>query len=189
MGYLAEQSGLDPRTPYAATKLAAQVAIGQLGAVTGMAAAWARLFYQYGPFEDPRRLVPSVIRAALAGRTVDVTSGEQVRDFLHVEDVARALVAIATSDVVGAVNVGSGRPITVRDLVMTLAELLGRGEFVAFGARAADQADPPFVCANSHRLRASTGWAPRFDLVDGLCDTVKWWRTRVEVRTSQGVRS
>ncbi len=74
------------------------------------------------PEEDARRFVPSVVRSLLEGREALVSPGAQVRDFLHVDDaVASALWAVAASDVEGAVNVGSGEPVTVAEMAGTSA--------------------------------------------------------------------
>lgn len=178
-GYLSEHTPTRPQTLYAASKLALQLVLQRLGSVTGMEVAWARLFYQYGPYEDERRLVASVIGSLLRGQEVEVTPGGQVRDFLHVEDVAAAIWAIARSDLVGPVNVGSGRPITVRDIVSKIGEILDRPALIAFGALPYSPSDPMFVCADNRRLLEGTTWHPRYDLEDGLRHTIQWWRAQV----------
>jgi nucleoside-diphosphate-sugar epimerase len=176
-GYLSEASRTGPRSLYAASKLGAWLVLEQLAALAGMSAAWVRFFYQYGPFEDERRLVPAVIRALLRGETAKTTAGAQVRDMLHVEDVASAVWAVARGGLTGPVNIGSGQPVTVRRIVETVGDLLGRPELLALGALPYGAGDPPFVCADNRRL-CETGWAPRFDLNDGLRHTIDWWRTR-----------
>jgi len=178
-GYLSEASPTGPRSLYAAAKLSLGALLQQLSPVTGMETAWVRLFYQYGPFEHERRLVPSVALALLEDRVAAVGAGTQVRDYLHVEDVARAIWAVARSGLTGVVNVGSGQPVTVRQIVATLGALVGRPDRIAWGARPADPADPPFICANNARLVEATGWAPCYALEDGLRLTVDWWRRRI----------
>ncbi|TMQ68384.1 MAG: NAD-dependent epimerase/dehydratase family protein, partial [Candidatus Eisenbacteria bacterium] len=131
-----------------------------------------RPFYQYGPFEDGRRLVPYVIDTLLRGEEAGITRGLQVRDFLHVADVGSAIAAAATSHLEGPVNIGSGQPVTVREIVATIAAILGSSERVKFGARPDSPTDPPFICANTRKLVEGTGWEPRFDLRSGLEDTI-----------------
>jgi nucleoside-diphosphate-sugar epimerase len=171
---LDENSPTEPLTPYAEAKLATcrnghRIAEGTMGF------AWARLFYLYGPRENPRRLVAGVTRSLLAGAVADVTEGRQVRDFLHVRDAASALATITLTARPGVTNVGSGIPVTVRTIVETLGDLTGRSDLVNFGGRRENLVDPPYVCADISRLR-QTGWAPRFDLHGGLEETVDWWR-------------
>jgi nucleoside-diphosphate-sugar epimerase len=122
--------------------------------------------------------VPFVISRLLAGEACDLTKGEQIRDYSHVEDAAGALWAIAKSSVVGAVNVGSSQPVSVASVAERLGDLLGRPELLRFGARPSPPGDPPFLVANTERLRNEVGFVPRFDLPSGLAHTVAWWRSQ-----------
>ena len=176
LGYLSETSLTRPRNLYAASKLALQVVLEQIADITGLEVAWLRLFYQYGPFEDGQRLVPSVICSLLRNQMVSVTKGEQIRDFLHVEDVATAIWAVAQSNVSGPVNIGSGQPVAVRDIVTKIGAILNRPELIALGALPYSASDPMFICANIHRLTENTTWVPRYDLEQGLHHTVEWWQ-------------
>src|SRR6266849_7995282 len=136
----------------------------------------ARLFYVYGPYEDERRLVPAAIRALAAGREFPSTSGEQVRDYLYVEDVASGLCALSRNNLVGAFNVCSGLPVTIASLMQTLGELLGRPDLIRLGAFPNREWDPMFVCGDNRRLRTEGQWSPRYTLRDGLATTVEWWK-------------
>jgi len=174
---LSEDSPTRPRTMYAAAKLAFQLVLERLAASGSMRHAWARLFYLYGPMEDERRLVPSLINAVMRGERMPLTT-EQVRDYLHVADVAGAVHAIAASAIEGVVNVGSGKPIAIADLARRVGDAAGRPELVAVGARPNDPGEPMFICADVTRL-AATGWRPTHSLESGLADTIAWWRNRV----------
>jgi nucleoside-diphosphate-sugar epimerase len=177
-GYLSEESPVRPESVYAASKLALQLVLEQVSAVSRLRYAWARLFYLYGPMEHPARLVPSVIRALLNDQPAAVTLGQQVRDFLHVQDVASALCDIASSALDGVVNIGSGEPVTVAEVVSKLACILERAELVDWGGRPYHPREPMFICANAQRLMA-TGWRPSYDLETGLADAARWWRTQL----------
>jgi nucleoside-diphosphate-sugar epimerase len=175
-GYQSEDTPLETSSLYSAAKSSAATILGPIGAALGMKTTWARLFLQYGPEEDPRRLVPDVIRSLLAGKPVKTTLGEQVRDFLHIDDVAEALVAIVAADTSEVVNIGSGVPVRVRDVVTTIARQIGRPELVELGALPYRPGDAMFLCANTTRIKSETPWRPRFDLESGLADTIAWWR-------------
>ena len=181
-GTLAEMGPVRPQSLYAASKLATSLMGEQLARLRNVGFVWARLFYLYGPFEDGRRLVPSVIDSLLSGQSVDVTKGTQVRDFLHVADVGAALAAIALSDMTGVVNVGAGRPVTVREVVGTIESQIGREGLVRFGARPENPTDPPIVVADNRRLVEGTGWSPVYDLVSGLRQTIDWSKARHATR-------
>src|SRR5437879_7525013 len=120
---LTEDSPTGPFTLYAAAKLAFYLVAAQRAAQLGMGLAWSRLFYLYGPYEDERRLVPAAIKALVAGREFPSTSGEQVRDYLHVEDVASAICTLSRRRLAGTFNVCSGAPVTIAGLLQILGEL------------------------------------------------------------------
>ena len=171
---LGEAAATNPKSLYAASKLAFRLLLEQIATAAGMHWLWARVFYQYGPQEDRRRLVPTVVRALLAGEPALLSSGEQARDFLHVDDVAAAVGSAAGSELDGVVNIGSGEAVRIADLATRIGALLGRPELIRLGARPNDAAEPPFVCADPTRLM-STGWRPTYNLQTGLADTIEWF--------------
>ncbi|MFH0882216.1 MAG: NAD(P)-dependent oxidoreductase [bacterium] len=175
-----EDSPTKPSSLYAACKLATFTAATKLAEMIELPMAWVRFFYQYGPWEDERRLVASVIRKLLMGEKAQASTGEQVRDFLHVGDDASGVLAVLDSDLTGAVNVGSGVPVTVRQIVETIGRLTGRGELIELGAYQPRVDDPPMVVADNGRLREATGWLPQYDLESGLAETVEWWGRRLK---------
>lgn len=175
---LAESSALGPLTPYARAKVTASERLARICENTGTGLAWARLFYLYGPQEDPRRLVPAVTLALLEGRRAPTTPGRQLRDFLHVDDVARALVAVATSSLTGPINIAGGRPQTVREIVLAIGRATGRTDLLDIGALPYSPGDPMVVTADVTRL-ASTGFNQRWSTDDGLADAVRWWSDRL----------
>jgi nucleoside-diphosphate-sugar epimerase len=173
---LTEEAPAKPFTLYAAAKLAFYLVAQQRAAQLGIGLAWARLFYLYGPYEDERRLVPAEIQALSAGREFPGTSGEQVRDFLHVEDVASAVCALSRHKLEGVFNVCSSEPVTIADLMRTLGQLLGRPELIHLGALPHRDWDPAYICGDNQRLRTEAHWAPRHSLRDGLAATIEWWK-------------
>jgi nucleoside-diphosphate-sugar epimerase len=174
LGFLSETSPARPATIYAATKLA----LGQLGAFIAEAAhtrfAWARLFYLYGPYEDKRRLITALIDKLERGEPFPATLGEQVRDYLHVEDVASALCSLVEREANGVFNISSNIPITMRQLMETVGDLIGHAELIRYGEVTYRKWEPRFVCGDNQKLR-QLGWAPKYTLRQGLEATVKWW--------------
>jgi nucleoside-diphosphate-sugar epimerase len=179
-GVLAEDSPIEPINLYAAAKWSLYNVAERYCAAHECSLVWPRLFYLYGPMENQKRLVPYVIRNLLEGRRCPLTAGHQVRDFLHVSDVARAICEAALSSVEGPVNVGSGTPVTVAEVSREIGRQIGREELLEFGAQPTLAGDPGFICADSRRLRSETGWRPRHDLASGVRDTVEWWRARIQ---------
>jgi nucleoside-diphosphate-sugar epimerase len=137
--------------------------------------AEGRLFFVYGPAEGPERLVPSMIRASETRTTLRLRYPKQVRDYTHVSDAGAAFVALLGSDVQGAVNVGSGNGVALDRLALIVGAATGNGLLLEHNEEGAD--DPaPVVIAETTRLSAEVGWAPRYSLEDGIRDTVDWWR-------------
>jgi len=165
---------LAPSTLYGASKLAAS----RLIAEGGVSSAWGRIFFLYGPHEDPSRLVPSVIRSLLDGREALCTAGTQVRDFMHVDDVGDAFAALLQSGVEGAVNIASGRPVRLADVVTTIADEMRAAHLVRLGARPMPPGELPSITAATSRLRDEVRWPGGRDLDRGLADAIAWWRAR-----------
>ncbi len=178
-GYCSEHATpLVPTTLYGTCKNALQHLLKDFSRVTGLSSAWGRIFFLYGPYENPKRLVSSVILNLLQNKTAPCSHGNQIRDFLHVEDVTSAFVSLLTSHVNGPVNIASGRPVTLREIVLTAADCLGARERVQFGALPALEHEPPLIVGDIRRLADEVGWHPRYDLVTGIAQTVSYWQER-----------
>ena len=176
-GYCSEDSTpLAPGTLYGKSKNALHGIIKDYYENDKLSYAWGRIFYLYGPYENPQRLVPSVIRALLKDEPVKCTHGRQVRDFLYVDDVARAFVDLLTSNVIGAVNISSGRGLALRQVVFTAADCFGKRNLVEFGALAAPVNEPPLIVGDNHRLTLEVGWRPAYGLADGIAKTIEYWQ-------------
>ncbi len=179
LGLLSESSPTKPDSLYATCKLQLFQELQKLGSETAMDIAWPRFFYQYGPAEDPRRFVPVVINTLLRGEPFTVPPNEQTRDYLHVADVASAVCAVAFSRLTGAVNIGSGKPVTVRQIASRIAEIIGHPELIRVGTQPYAPEDSPRIVADNTRLKEQTGWKPQFTLDQGLRQTIDWWKTRL----------
>ncbi len=146
--------------------------------VTGLSLAWARLFFIYGPWENPNRLVPYVIKSLLEGDIARCSNGAQIRDYLHVQDVADALVELLVTNADGDFNIASGIPVTLRQIVATIAEQIGRPELIALGAVPKRDNDVALVVGNTEKFEQTLGWKPKINLNSGLEDTIEWWKSQ-----------
>jgi UDP-glucuronate decarboxylase len=180
-GYLSESTPTGPVTLYAASKVALQTVLAKLAEQIDLSVAWARIFYIYGPRESPKRFVPDIITTMLRGEPSRTTLGEQVRDYVHVEDVASGLWAVAQSELAGVVNLGTGVPVTNREIVRKVGEILARRDLVKLGDMPYRSGDPMFLCADNRLIREHTGWRPQVDIESGLRHTIEWWKTYIEV--------
>lgn len=157
-----------PQHVYSRCKLAMKELALRLGTEAGVPLVHARVFYLYGPYEDPRRLVPFVLGKLRAGERVQLRSHDrQIRDFLHVDDVAQGLDCAAHLGEPGVVNIASGRGITVRDLALDLADTLGRRELVSFASDDTPLPEPMIVVGAAARLRGLGFRAQHWPAVGG----------------------
>jgi nucleoside-diphosphate-sugar epimerase len=167
---------LRPATLYGTCKLCLSAIASSWAAGNGVSVASGRIFFAYGPAEDPRRLVSSVARALVKGEPAPCSEGSQRRDFLHTSDVAAAFVALLDSEATGAVNIGSGTATPIREVVSLIAAAAGRPELVRFGELASRPDEPPVLEADVHRLRNEVGWSPSLSLEQGIRQVVEWWK-------------
>jgi nucleoside-diphosphate-sugar epimerase len=166
---------LKPDSLYGECKVAFQEHLDQLNEQSGVNFAWGRAFFLYGPFEAPSRVVPYVIRSLLSGRPALCSSGNQILDFLHVRDVASAFVTLLSEDARGPLNIGSGCPIRLRDILLEIGRCTGATELIQFGARPSSE-PAERVWANVQRITSKTSWRPRMTLERGIQETVDWWK-------------
>jgi nucleoside-diphosphate-sugar epimerase len=166
---------LAPSTLYGTCKMAVHRVLESFAAGR-FSAAWGRIFHLYGPEEEPSRLVPSVIGALVTGQDALCTEGTQVRDFMHVADVGDAFAALVASQVEGAVNVASGRPVRLADLIEEIGGQMNAAERIRLGARPMPAGELPRVTASVARLRDEVGWTSARALDRGLAETIAWWR-------------
>ena len=172
-----------PQTLYGTCKNSLREIFFQLSKQAGISSAWGRIFFLYGPYEAKSRLVPSVVNSLLHGQPVRCTDGNQIRDFLYVEDVASAFVALLESDVTNPVNIASGQPVALKNIILKIADKLGRRDLVQLGALPVRDNDPRVLIADVGQLSEKVRWQPKFDLDMGLEQTITWWMNTSHVDT------
>jgi nucleoside-diphosphate-sugar epimerase len=168
-----------PTSLYGAAKVAALYLTRQLAEQSGLRHAWLRLFSVYGPGDNDCWLIPILITEMLAGRRPRTTLGTQEWDWLHVDDVARAILSVAaTATAEGVFNLGSGRAVPVRSVTERIRDLAAPGMELVFGEIPFRPDQVMHMQANISRLTSATGWTPRIPIEEGLAATVAWYRAR-----------
>ncbi len=170
-GNLAEDTPEAPDTPYGRTKLDGTRALARLCPELGLPGLTARLFTVYGPGEHEGRLLPSLLHAAASGTALDLTSGEQQRDFTCVDDVAEGLVRLALSAAPpgAVVNLATGTLVSVRAFAERAAAVLGiPPAHLRFGRIPTRESEMRHEPVSVERLRALTGWVPATSIEEGV---------------------
>ncbi|HKZ14997.1 MAG TPA: NAD-dependent epimerase/dehydratase family protein [Solirubrobacterales bacterium] len=172
-----EDEALHPNSAYAVGKAAASMYCAQRAAETGARVVTLRLYSAYGPWEEPSRLIPTLVLAGLDGRLPPLVDPRIARDFVHVDDVVDAYLAAAEAGRPGAAyNVGTGVQTTLADAVAVARELLGVSARPEWGSMPDRDWDTTTWVADPALIAAELGWAPRHDFRGGLAATIEWFR-------------
>jgi nucleoside-diphosphate-sugar epimerase len=142
---LSVETPLKPVTFYAQAKALAFTEITNLFLDQEIEFVWCRLFYLHGEGEKSERLVPYIRRMLENDTEVELSKGNQIRDYLDVQTAAKMIVKVALSKFQGPVNICSGVPVTIRELAENIASEYGKLHLLQFGARDTDSLDPPRV--------------------------------------------
>jgi UDP-glucose 4-epimerase len=170
---LVEEARLDPRSPYAVSKLAAEYYVRTIGNLWGIETVSLRVFNAYGPGQrlppSHAPVIPHYLRQAMRGSTLVMHGdGSQTRDYVFVEDVVSAMISAATAPNVNQMvfNIGSGLETSIRDLIRTIMQVLG----ITVEAIANPRNDPGVsrMRADISLARDRLGYQPRISLEEGL---------------------
>lgn len=179
-GSFHEDSPLRPNSPYAASKAGADLLVRSYVRTYGIDAVIVRSSNNYGPYQYPEKVIPLFVTNILEGRKVPLYGeGRNVRDWLFVEDNCRAIdLVLRKGEVGGIYNIGAGQEKTNLELTRAILEIMGAGEDRI--ERVADRPGHDLrYSVDSSRVRA-LGWSPRRDFMEGLRETVRWYREHRE---------
>ncbi len=181
----------EPNSDYAAAKAAATLFAGFVGRERGLPVATLRLYSVFGPFEEPARLVPSLVVHGLRGELPPLVDGAIARDFVYLDDVLDAFLLAAERGVEpGEVfNVGSGVETTIAAAVESARELFGLAQEPDFGSLAARRWDTTSWVADPRRIRARLGWQATASFSEGLARTAAWLEGRPDLWERYGRRA
>lgn len=173
-----EDGPCDPNSHYAVSKLATSEYLRYVGRHRRFPCVSLRLYSVYGPLEDTSRLVPSVLRKALAGELPPFVDPNTSRDFVYVDDVCDAFILAAAKmnpHLYGEFfNIGSGVKTTIAELATTVRRLFNVPAEPVFGSMPGRKWDLPDWYANCSKAQALLDWRPMTSLRDGLLSTAEW---------------
>ncbi len=178
-----EEEGVHPNSYYAVTKASATWLCREAARQHRAHIPTLRLYSVYGPFEDPRRLMPRLVAHALRGRWPPLASPHVVRDFVYVDDVVDAylLAAGTPGQAPGAIyNVGTGAQTSLAQLAEAAIRLFGLPEPPPWGAHPGHAWDTRVWVAQPERIQRTLGWRPRVPLEPGLRAMAAWMEEHLE---------
>ena len=176
-GAFEETTPITPRSPYSASKAAADHLIMAFHHTHGMDTVITRCSNNYGPYQFPEKLIPLMILNAFAGQTLPIYGdGMQVRDWIHVEDHCEAIDLVLKGGVAGEVyNVGAENERPNLDVVRSILTLCGKSPDLVKHVADRPGHDRRYAM-NSKKIRDALGWRPRHTFELGLAETVAWYR-------------
>ena len=175
--YSEKATSENPATLYGKCKQELQIKVEAFCHEVDLSLCWGRIFFVYGPYEHPARLVSSIVRSLLKNETAECSHGNQKRDLLFVEDVASGFVSILENEITGIVNIGSGEGVALKDVIKTIGDKIGRKNLIRMGALPSPANEPSILVADTKRLTEEVRWAPKFDINTGLDRTIHWWKS------------
>lgn len=176
-GAFEETTPIAPRSPYSASKAAADHFVLAFHHTHGMDVVITRCSNNYGPHQFPEKLIPLMILNAFEGKPLPVYGdGMQVRDWIHVDDHCAAIDAVLTRGRGGEVyNIGAENDRPNLDVVRAILRLCGRDESLVRYVPDRPGHDRRYAM-NAGKIRGELGWTPRRDFESGLAETVAWYR-------------
>jgi dTDP-glucose 4,6-dehydratase len=173
-----EATILDPRSPYAASKAAADHFVTAYANTYGVSAIILRCTNNYGPFQFPEKLIPLIIANAQEDKTLPIYGdGMQERDWLFVEDYCRAITLVLDKGKTGEIyNVSAGTPQPNLKIVKTILQYLGKPETLMQYVKDRPGHDRRYAL-DSSKIRRELGWQPEVSFEDGLRRTIDWYRS------------
>jgi UDP-glucose 4-epimerase len=174
-----ETEWLEPNSHYAVTKASATQYCRYVARARAVRLSTLRLYSVYGPYEEPTRLLPTLVLRGLAGELPPLVEPEIARDFVHVDDVATAYLLAATcaAQEPGAVyNVGTGSQTTLREAVRVARSALAIPREPHWGSMPNRHWDTATWVADNRQARQVLGWQPAFSFEQGFRALVRWFR-------------
>jgi dTDP-glucose 4,6-dehydratase len=176
-----EEFPLNPSSPYSASKAGSDLLVGSYFVTFKLPAVITRASNNYGPHHFPEKLIPLMITNAFDGRPLPVYGdGQQVRDWLYVDDHCRGILAVLRKGRDGEIyNIGGNRSLPNLDVVRQVLALTGQPESLIQYVTDRPGHDRRYALSSAKLMR-ETGWAPAMDFETGLERTIAWYRANGE---------
>ncbi|MCL1998386.1 MAG: dTDP-glucose 4,6-dehydratase [Turicibacter sp.] len=175
-GLFTEETPLAPNSPYSASKASADMFVRAYGETFGLPVNITRCSNNYGQYQFPEKLIPLMITNALRDIPLPVYGkGEQVRDWLHVEDHCSAIYAVLTKGEIGEVyNIGGNNEKQNIEVVRKILQTLGKPESLIKYVQDRPGHDRRYAIDNG-KITAKLGWSPEYSFEQGIEKTLQWY--------------
>lgn len=173
-----DASQATPSSPYAAAKWTACAYARMFSELYGLPVTVLRLMMTYGPGQKPYKVIPYTIRTLLAGEPAALTNGERKLDWIYIDDAIDAILrsGLLREKDAQSIDIGSGTPVLMQDLLITIGDIIGRPELLSFGSLPNRMREREEV-ADLTRATSKLGWEARTSLRDGLRKTIAYYQS------------
>ena len=163
-----------PQTIYAQCKNELRTQAELYSKENNISFGWGRIFYVYGHNENENRLFPYIINTLKQNKKVTINSGNLIRDYMYTKDIAQAFVAFLASDVIGSVNVCTGKGILLKDIALQIARKIKKETFLIFNSC---NNQPKSIIGNNNRLLKEVDYKIQYALDEALPEIVERYKT------------
>ena len=172
-------------TLYSASKVALHTVFRQMCKDSGISNAWIHPFYLFGPNEDKDRFVPKTILALLDKQKVTISNSHVVRDYIYIEDAAKAINKVLISEHGGSFNIARGEALTIKELVTTIAEECNASDLIHFEHSPKEMGEMDILIASKIKMNNKIGWRPNESLESAVIKTIDWWRLKHDLKNKK----
>jgi len=177
-----EDECIEPNSEYAIAKAAATHLCALYAQKRGFPTTVLRLYSVYGPYEDKGRLIPTIIENGLKGKLPPLVDPTISRDFIYIDDTVAAFIAAAIQETKpGSIyNLGTGKQITLREVIALAREIFAINEEPQWGSMPNRKWDTSVWVANNEKICRELNWQPKYSFKEGLAKTAQWYQTQID---------
>lgn len=177
-----EKDILEPMGYYGVSKASTTLLCSSEAVQKNLPVVTLRLFSPYGPWDDPKRFIPYVIKSLLRGEAPLLSTPESVRDYVYIDDVVDLYLKVSAKQYLPGeiINVGSGVQSSLGDVVTVLEDVIGNGVEPVWGSVPIQRPEPQCWVADINKAQRHLGWQPSIHLAAGLRNTVAWVREHLD---------
>ena len=173
---ISEKDICNPTSNYGKSKLLCSKISEELCQAYNIEHSWLRLFSVFGPGDNHDWLIPYLIKEMLKNNEINVTKGEQMWDYLFIDDILEVLLKLTDAKGIGIVNLGSGQPIAIRQIIEKIKDLTFSDSVIHYGAIEYRPDQVMYMSANITKLTQHLNWQPKTKIDDGLIKTIDFFK-------------
>ncbi len=173
-----ENDTCTPTTLYGKSKLLCSKISEELCRAYNIGHSWLRLFSVFGPDDNHEWLIPYLIKEMLQNNTINVTKGEQLWDYLFIDDISDMLLKLMNANGIGIANLGSGQPIKIKQLIEKIRTLTSSNSTINYGAIQYRPDQVMYMSANIKKLTTHLDWRPKTKIEDALIKTINFLKNK-----------